>query len=102
MPEGVCIVGSTEISELDLHPWAHPPRTRIARSLLDMTIESRRERRCRADLLAGCQQGRTRPEALAEALTRRGPWEFDDLCSRLPPRQRSSRSTATATKSRAR
>jgi len=55
MPEGVRIVGSTEISELDLHPWAHPPRTRIARSLLDMTIESRRERRCRADLLAGCQ-----------------------------------------------
>jgi len=115
MPPGIEVIRSLELTERDVHPLSHPPRTRIARSLLDMAIRTSVERRCRVVLIAGCQQGITCPDALSDALSRRGPCrhrrliretiadahggveslpekEFDALCTRLglpaPTRQR--------------
>lgn len=115
LPDGIRVLRSLELSELDVHPISRPPRTRMARSLLDMASTASSTRRGRAVLIAGCQQGLCQPRALSEALTRRGPCrhrrliretiadagggvdslpesDFDTLCSRLglppPSRQR--------------
>ncbi|CAN5855173.1 hypothetical protein BH20ACT6_BH20ACT6_03590 [soil metagenome] len=64
---------STELSELDVHPIRQPPRTRMARSLVDASSERIPLSRARAILLAGCQQGLVRPSDLRDALSRRGP-----------------------------
>lgn len=73
LPDGVRVLRSLELSELDVHPISRPPRTRMARSLLDMAITSSSPRRARATLIAGCQQGLCQPQELSAALTRRGP-----------------------------
>ena len=64
---------STELSPRDVNPIGEPPRTRIARSLVDAASEPGPLARSRAILLAGCQQRLTRPDRLADALSRRGP-----------------------------
>jgi hypothetical protein len=64
---------STELSTRDLHPIGDPARTRAARSLVDAASERGPLARSRAILLAGCQQGVTTPDRLADALSRRGP-----------------------------
>ncbi len=64
---------STELSPLDVHPIGDPPRTRIARSLVDAASEPGPLTRSRAILLAGCQQRLVRADGLEDALSRRGP-----------------------------
>lgn len=63
---------STELSALEVHPHRDPPRTRIARSLVDASSERVALSRARAIVLAGCQQGLVRPSDLRDALSRRG------------------------------
>ncbi|KAA1422359.1 hypothetical protein FE697_014490 [Mumia zhuanghuii] len=70
--EGVVPHWSVYLDERDVHPARHPPRTRIARSLVDAASWSERERRARAIILAGAQQGLVRTPHLRDALSRRG------------------------------
>ncbi|MGZ4593590.1 MAG: DUF559 domain-containing protein [Actinomycetes bacterium] len=64
---------STQLDPRDVHPTAQPRRLRLPRSLLDMASDTRDERRARAIVLAGAQQGLVTVPALTDALTRRGP-----------------------------
>lgn len=64
---------STKLGAADVHPTKKPRRTRPQRSLVDEASWSREPRRARAVVLAGVQQGLARPNALWEALSRRGP-----------------------------
>lgn len=64
---------SRKLDERDVHPLRRPRRTRFARSLVDFASWQRRERRARAIVLAGVQQGRTCTRDLRDSLTRRGP-----------------------------
>lgn len=64
---------STELSGRDVHPHRWPPRTRSARSVVDLASWSRRDRRARVVVIAAVQQGLVRPRDVREALTRRGP-----------------------------
>jgi hypothetical protein len=52
----------------DVHPARLPPRTRLARSLLDAAAWSRSDDRARAVLAAGVQQRLVRPDQLEAAL----------------------------------
>jgi hypothetical protein len=63
---------SRELSAADVNDVALPPRTRIARSILDAASERIPEWRARAIVLAGVQERLVRPAALWEALGRRG------------------------------
>lgn len=63
---------SSRLDERDVHPIRVPPRTRLARSLIDAAVWSRNERRSRAIILAGPQQRLVRPRDLRDALSRRG------------------------------
>jgi len=54
----------------DVHPLRQPPRTRIARSLLDAAAWSRSDDAARAVLAAGVQQRLTRADHLLTALGR--------------------------------
>jgi hypothetical protein len=73
-PSGVRVLRSIELTARDVHPICVPPRTRMARSLVDAASDKASPRqRSRAVLLAGCQQGLTTPSALFDALSRRGP-----------------------------
>jgi len=63
---------STKLGPEDVNDRVAPPRTRVPRSLVDAASERVTERRARAIVLAGVQQGRTRPPALWDALSRRG------------------------------
>jgi very-short-patch-repair endonuclease len=64
---------SNSLDAQDVHPVKLPPRTRIARSLVDAAVWSTHERWSRAIVLAGVQQRLTRPDDLRPALDRRGP-----------------------------
>lgn len=64
---------STQLDERDVHPLRVPRRTRPARSLIDAASWTKNERRARAIVIAGIQQGLTHTRNLREALTRRGP-----------------------------
>jgi len=73
VPENVRVKRSIELTARDVHPLGLPPRTRMARSLVDAASDTTIQRRTRAVLIAGCQQGLTTPLALDDALSRRGP-----------------------------
>lgn len=118
--DGVVVLSSTRLADDDVHPSRSPRRTRIERSLLDMSGHATTDRGVRAPLLAAVQQGITVPSRLREALRRRGPCanralisetlddadggvhslperEFDQICRARnlprPARQRVVRST---------
>lgn len=70
---GLEVRWSTQLDERDVHPLAQPRRTRTARSLVDAASWTANERRARAIVIAGVQQGMASTRHLREALTRRGP-----------------------------
>jgi len=70
--DGIEVHWSTYLDDRDVHPSRSPRRTRIARSLVDAASWSERERRARAVILAGAQQGLVRTSHLRDALSRRG------------------------------
>ncbi|CAN5219019.1 hypothetical protein BH09ACT10_BH09ACT10_22560 [soil metagenome] len=63
---------SIYLDERDVHPLHSPPRTRIARSLIDAASWSLYPRRARVLIIAGMQQGLVSTRQLREALERRG------------------------------
>lgn len=67
-PEGVRVHQSRRYDPADIHPAQHPPRTRIARSLVDAALWASDAERACAVLAAGVQQGLTRPEDLRGVL----------------------------------
>jgi hypothetical protein len=68
---GVVVHRSRVLGPDDLHPARLPPRTRLARSLLDAAAWSGSDDRARAVLAAGVQQRLLRPDQLEAALGRR-------------------------------
>jgi hypothetical protein len=68
---GVVVHRSRVLGPDDTHPARLPPRTRLARSLLDAAAWSRSDDRARAVLAAGVQQRLVRPDQLEAALGRR-------------------------------
>lgn len=69
-PEGVVVHQSRRYDVGDIHPNHQPPRTRIARSLVDAALWTRDPDRACAMLAAGVQQGLTRPADLWQVLGR--------------------------------
>ncbi|HEX3963790.1 MAG TPA: DUF559 domain-containing protein [Trebonia sp.] len=61
---------SRQLGEADIHPTLRPPRTRIARSLIDAAAWRRTDRGTQALLAAGVQQGLALPEHLTAVLDR--------------------------------
>lgn len=68
---GVVVHRSRVLGPDDVHPARLPPRTRLARSLLDASAWSGSGDRARAVLAAGVQQRLVRPDQLEAALGRR-------------------------------
>lgn len=73
VPDGVRVLRSIELTLRDVHPVCTPPRTRMARSLVDAASRAVMPQRSRVLLIAGCQQGLVQPPALYDAVSRRGP-----------------------------
>ncbi|MCU1679107.1 MAG: hypothetical protein JWM93_3865 [Frankiales bacterium] len=71
--KGLEVRWSTQLDVRDVHPVVEPRRTRPARSLIDAASWTPNERRARAIVIAGVQQGLTSTRHLRDALTRRGP-----------------------------
>jgi hypothetical protein len=67
---GLVVHRSLVLAAADIHPARQPPRTRLARSLLDAAAWAATDDRARAILAAGVQQRIVRPEHLAGALAR--------------------------------
>ena len=67
---GVVVHRSRVLEENDVHPARLPPRTRLARSLLDAAAWSGSDNRARAMLAAGVQQRLVRADQLMGALQR--------------------------------
>jgi Protein of unknown function (DUF559) len=65
---GVVVHRSRVLGPDDVHPARLPPRTRLARSLLDAAAWSGSDDRARAVLAAGVQQRLVRPDQLEAAL----------------------------------
>lgn len=65
---GVAVHRSRALGPDDVHPARLPPRTRLARSLLDAAAWSGSDDRARAVLAAGVQQRLVRPDQLEAAL----------------------------------
>jgi hypothetical protein len=65
---GVMVHRSRVLGPPDVHPARLPPRTRLARSLLDAAAWSGSDDRARAVLAAGVQQRLVRPDQLEAAL----------------------------------
>jgi very-short-patch-repair endonuclease len=63
---------SRHLTAADVHPGRQPPRTRVARSLVDAAAWRYSDRGTRAILAASVQQGLVRPEHLAAELDRNG------------------------------
>lgn len=63
---------STKLGPQDVHPTRKPPRTRVARSVVDQAAWSSTDRGARVVVLAAAQQGLVLPRDMREALTRRG------------------------------
>jgi hypothetical protein len=64
---------STKLGDADVNDGAVPPRTRLARSLIDAASERVAAKRSRVIILAGVQQRLLVTAALWDALSRRGP-----------------------------
>jgi very-short-patch-repair endonuclease len=64
---------SSDLGADAVHPTRIPPRTRIARSLIDMAAGAGSDRLARAALLAGVQQRLVTVDGLTQALPSRGP-----------------------------
>lgn len=64
---------SRPLSDVDVQPNRWPRRTRPARSLVDLASWQSNERRARAIVITGIQQGLVSTRQLREALSRRGP-----------------------------
>jgi hypothetical protein len=64
---------SRYLNEADVHPVFTPPRTRVARSILDAASWAPTDRSARALVLAAVQQRILRPEHLRASLPTRGP-----------------------------
>lgn len=79
--DGLVTLSSTQLADDDVHPSRAPRRTRIERSLLDMSRHAATGRGVRAPLLAGVQQGITVPGRLRETLRHRGPCAHRALIS---------------------
>ena len=60
--DGLLVHYSSYLGPEDVHPAKEPPRTRMARSLVDAASWEVHERRARAIILAGVQQRRARPD----------------------------------------
>lgn len=63
---------STMLGDDDVNRQSMPPRTRIARSIVDASSERVSVRRARVLVLAAAQQGLVTPPSLWDALSRRG------------------------------
>jgi hypothetical protein len=74
LPDGwnVHVRWSTKLGAQDVNPVAQPPRTRLARSIIDAASERVPERRARILVIAAVQQRLARPDRLWDALSRRG------------------------------
>lgn len=70
---GVRVHRSRVLGPVDVHPTREPPRTRLARSVVDMAIASRGRDDVRAVLAAGVQQRLVLPTDLRVAVLRAGP-----------------------------
>ncbi len=68
----VSVRWSTQLTVRDVSPAALPPRTRIARSIVDAASERVAPRRARVIVLAAVQQRLVTTAALWDALSRRG------------------------------
>jgi len=68
----VAVRWSTKLGPEDVNPLVLPPRTRVARSVVDAASERVSVRRARVIVLAAAQQQLVRPRQLWDALTRRG------------------------------
>lgn len=66
----VCLHRSRWLSTCDVHPAKSPPRTRIARSLVDAAAWMRTDRGTEAVLAAGVQQRMVRPADLIAVVAR--------------------------------
>lgn len=69
-PLPIVVHYSRQLTEVDIHPARQPPRTRMARSLVDAAAWRRTNRGAQAILAAGVQQGLILPEHLAGQLDR--------------------------------
>jgi very-short-patch-repair endonuclease len=76
-PPGVVVHRSRLLGAADVHPTRQPPRTRLARSLVDAAAWAGTERTARAILAAGVQQRLVTPAQLTHVLQR---------CQRVPRR----------------
>jgi hypothetical protein len=68
--DGVTFRRSRSLRDDDIHPARAPRRTRIARSLVDASAWAKSDRLARVLVLAGVQQGRTRPADLQAVVDR--------------------------------
>lgn len=71
LPADVVLHRSRSFTPSDVHPVRQPPRTRMARSVIDAASWMRTENAVRALLAAGVQQRLVRPDDLAAELARR-------------------------------
>jgi Protein of unknown function (DUF559) len=76
-PPGAVVHRSRLLEAADVHPLRLPPRTRLARSLVDAAAWAGTERAARAILAAGVQQRLVTPAQLTQVLQR---------CQRVPRR----------------
>jgi very-short-patch-repair endonuclease len=76
-PPGALVHRSTLLGPADVHPNRLPPRTRLARSLVDAASWAATDRTARAILAAGVQQRLVTPAQLTQVLHR---------CQRVPRR----------------
>jgi hypothetical protein len=70
--QGLVTHWSTELSDLDVHPFKEPRRTRPARSLIDAASWCESDRFARTIVIAGMQQGLVNSRLMHEAMSRRG------------------------------
>jgi very-short-patch-repair endonuclease len=70
---GVHVHRSRLLGRVDVHPTREPPRTRLARSIVDIAIGSRGRDDVRAVLAAGVQQRLVLPADLRVTVLRAGP-----------------------------
>ncbi|GAA5123306.1 hypothetical protein [Haloechinothrix salitolerans] len=68
---GVVVLQSRHLGDDDVHPERSPRRTRIERSILDMSTNAVSAKAARVPVLAAVQQALTVPEKLRAALARR-------------------------------
>ena len=69
-PLPIVVHYSRLLGDADIHPTLQPPRTRVARSLIDAAAWRPTDRGAQALLAAGVQQGLVLPEHLFAALDR--------------------------------